>query len=89
MPPIEPSYATPVATTADPATGTAPPSADLDGNGILDPHEQQQAALQFAPVLYFAPGEENFPADPLTCAAAFPRYPALGPPDHPSAMGRA
>lgn len=69
MPPIEPSYATPVSTTADPATGTAPPSADLDGNGILDPHEQQQAALQFAPVLYFAPGEENFPADPLTYIA--------------------
>ncbi len=33
------------------------PGVDLDGNGVLDPYEQQQAAVSLAPVLYFAPGE--------------------------------
>lgn len=47
-------------------TTPSPPSADLDGNGLLDPYEQQQAATQFAPVLYFAPDEQHFPADPMT-----------------------
>jgi hypothetical protein len=51
---------------AQPQSTTLPPSADLDGNGLLDPYEQQQAAIAFAPVLYFAPDEENFPADPMT-----------------------
>ena len=44
----------------------SPPGVDLDGNGMLDPYEQQQAAVSLAPVLYYAPGEENFPADPIT-----------------------
>src|SRR5688500_5534339 len=51
---------------AQPQSTAPPPSADLDGNGSLDPYEQQQAAVAFAPVLYFAPDEENFPADPMT-----------------------
>ncbi len=40
------------------------PSADLDGDGVLSPVEQRQAAITFAPVLYFAPGEQNFLQDP-------------------------
>lgn len=47
-------------------TTPPPPSVDLDGNGVLDPYEQEQAAVNLAPVLYFAPGEQNFPADPVT-----------------------
>jgi hypothetical protein len=49
---------------ATPSTG--PASADLNGDGVLDPFEQQQAAVSLAPVLYFAPGEENFLQDPMT-----------------------
>lgn len=33
---------------------------------MLDPYEQQQAAVSLASVLYYTPGEENLPADRIT-----------------------
>lgn len=66
MPPIDGPGTTPTVLPQDAPASNTQPSADLDGNGYLDPYEQQQAAITLAPVLYFAPGEENFPTDPLT-----------------------
>lgn len=51
---------------AQPQAAPPPPSVDLDGDGVLDPYEQRQAAIALAPVLYFAPGEQYFPVDPTT-----------------------